>query len=306
MSGRASTTNSAGGSSLHHHLQPRVTRDSRATSPPFARECREAGPSPRGMPLTPSPSCGTSLPTTAACLTLAPRAAARGILLTSSTRPPRSMSRLASTLVREGLPLERARGHDTDRRSAREHNIRVVVKSSGHDYMGRSIAPGALSIWTRHLNGVKFHPGSFRLGGSARVIKGSSMTVGGGVSTYEAYKAADKHHQTIVGGNDGSVSFGGYITGGGHSYTAPHYGLAADNVLELEVVTPTGRILTVNEDRHPDLFWALRGVRARGSAKWCMLTSLLTHIRVAARPLASSPRSPCRRIPGSRLSTSTG
>lgn len=36
-------------------------------------------------------------------------------------------------------------------------------------------------------------------------------------------------------------------------------GLAADQVLALEVVLSDGRFITVSKESHPDLFWALRG-----------------------------------------------
>jgi FAD/FMN-containing dehydrogenase len=37
------------------------------------------------------------------------------------------------------------------------------------------------------------------------------------------------------------------------------FGLTIDSLLSAEVVTADGRILRTSEDRHPDLFWALRG-----------------------------------------------
>lgn len=37
------------------------------------------------------------------------------------------------------------------------------------------------------------------------------------------------------------------------------YGLAADQVLALEVVLANGRFVTVTAKSDPDLFWALRG-----------------------------------------------
>jgi hypothetical protein len=46
--------------------------------------------------------------------------------------------------------------------------------------------------------------------------------------------------------------------------------MAADNVLEMEVVSPGGEILTVNECQNQDLFWALRGV--------CVLSFLLFYV----------------------------
>lgn len=49
------------------------------------------------------------------------------------------------------------------------------------------------------------------------------------------------------------------MQGGGHSPLASVYGMAADQVLSLEVVLPDGRFVTVNEDSYPDLYWAIRG-----------------------------------------------
>ena len=52
---------------------------------------------------------------------------------------------------------------------------------------------------------------------------------------------------------------GGYPSAGGHSPIGPSFGLAADNVLQFEVVTADGVLHTVNQCREPDLFFALRG-----------------------------------------------
>jgi len=53
---------------------------------------------------------------------------------------------------------------------------------------------------------------------------------------------------------------GGYMTGGGHGALGPTYGMAADEVLEIDMVTPGGDIITANECQNRDLFWAMRGV----------------------------------------------
>ena len=53
---------------------------------------------------------------------------------------------------------------------------------------------------------------------------------------------------------------GGYLTGGGHSPLSHIYGLGAEQVYEVEMVTPTGEIVIANECQNSDLFWAVRGV----------------------------------------------
>lgn len=107
---------------------------------------------------------------------------------------------------------------------------------------------------------MTYNKGQYKLHGSGKVLLGNSVTVGGGSEMYNIYAAADKYNETIVGGGGKTVGIGGYITGGGHSVFAPKYGLAADNVWEMEVVTPGGYIVVANEDQHRDLFWAMRGV----------------------------------------------
>ncbi|KAM0598526.1 hypothetical protein ACHAPN_002189 [Verticillium nonalfalfae] len=94
---------------------------------------------------------------------------------------------------------------------------------------------------------------------------------GGGVQVYDAYLAAAKYNHTIVGGGGKSVGLGGYITGGGHSILSAKHGLAADQVLQAEIVTPKGDIVTANECQNQDLFWAIRG---GGGGTFGVLTSI--------------------------------
>lgn len=73
--------------------------------------------------------------------------------------------------------------------------------------------------------------------------------------------AARAKNLTITSGGAATVGLGGFLSGGGHSAMSPIWGMAADNVIELEVVTPEGNIVTANECENADLFWAIRGVR---------------------------------------------
>lgn len=138
--------------------------------------------------------------------------------------------------------------------------MRLIVKSTGHDYIGRSVGPGSLLIWMHNFQSIEFHEGEFQPEGSDVTIPGSAVTVGGATQMYDIYRATAKYGQTVVGGGAGTVGVSGYTTGGGHGLLSTRLGLAADNVLQMEVVTPQGDILTVNEAQNTDLFWAMRGV----------------------------------------------
>ncbi|KAI1818957.1 FAD-binding domain-containing protein [Xylaria intraflava] len=158
---------------------------------------------------------------------------------------------------------------------AHKHNIRIIVKSSGHDYQGRSQAPGALSIWVHHMKSFKTY-NTFRPAGCNFTIDSPAVTVGGGSQIGDIYEELDKFNQTIVGGGSKTIGIGGYITGGGHSILSPHYGMGADNALEMEIVTPMGDIVIANECQNEDLFWAMRG---GGGSTFGVMTSvtLATH-----------------------------
>ncbi|KAK8074142.1 FAD-linked oxidoreductase [Apiospora phragmitis] len=140
-------------------------------------------------------------------------------------------------------------------RFATKSNIRLVIRNTGHDYLGKSTGAHSLSIWTHNLKSIELL-GSF----SSSEYIGPAVKMGAGVESLEAYKFAASHGLVVVGGNCPTVALaGGFIQGGGHGPLASKYGLAADQVLEMEVVTPTGDYLTASATKNTDLFWALRG-----------------------------------------------
>jgi FAD/FMN-containing dehydrogenase len=86
------------------------------------------------------------------------------------------------------------------------------------------------------------------------------MKVGAGVQGYEAIYASKAQGLVTVGGECSTVGVaGGYVQGGGHSALSSNFGLAADNVLEWEVVTADGCLLTASRSENSDLYWALAG-----------------------------------------------
>ncbi|KAH7079776.1 hypothetical protein FB567DRAFT_449862 [Paraphoma chrysanthemicola] len=68
-----------------------------------------------------------------------------------------------------------------------------------------------------------------------------------------------EHEVCVVGGRDGNVGVGGFLTGGGNSFFAGLYGLGCDNVANFEVVLASGEIINANSSSHADLWIALKG-----------------------------------------------
>ena len=137
----------------------------------------------------------------------------------------------------------------------RRHNLRLVIRNSGHDYLGRSTGAGALGLWTRNIKDIEMFP-EYR----SRGYDGPAMKLGAGVSIIEAFEAADANGVVVVGGNCPTVGMaGGHTQGGGLGQLSSLFGLAVDQVLEWEVVTADGKELTASPQKNEDLFWALNG-----------------------------------------------
>lgn len=73
-------------------------------------------------------------------------------------------------------------------------------------------------------------------------------------------EVANAHGLVVLTGECPTVGLaGGFIQGGGHSALSTSFGMAADQVLEYEVVTAAGRVLTASPTTNSDLYWALSG-----------------------------------------------
>ncbi|XP_024359992.1 uncharacterized FAD-linked oxidoreductase ARB_02478 [Physcomitrium patens] len=142
---------------------------------------------------------------------------------------------------------------------AARHNLRVAVKSSGHDFLGRSTAHGSFLIWMHKFKNISIHDSFVP---SSRCGKHSTpaVTVVGGVGWGEVTDALKPTGYITVSGNARTVcATGGYIQGGGHGSLSPQFGLAVDSVLQIEVVTADGKLRTTNACKDPELFFALLG-----------------------------------------------
>ncbi|OCL04327.1 putative FAD-dependent isoamyl alcohol oxidase [Glonium stellatum] len=138
---------------------------------------------------------------------------------------------------------------------AKAKNVRLVIRNTGHDYMGKSTGKGALSLWTHNLKTADIMSNY-----TSTSYRGPSLKLGAGVIGGEAYEIASSRGYRVVGGTCASVGIaGGYTSGGGHSLLNGKYGMAADNVLEWEVVTASGQHLTATPTQNSDLYWALSG-----------------------------------------------
>ncbi|XP_062573616.1 uncharacterized protein LOC134235497 [Saccostrea cucullata] len=149
---------------------------------------------------------------------------------------------------------------------ARKHNLLVSVKTSGHDFLGRSTAHGSLMIYLGGMNATKINMASTR-------NPAGEITCESGNTWLKVYEEVDKYNRVVIGGSAHTVSMAGYTLGGGHSPMSRMFGMAVDNLLELELVTANGEIILANDHMtqtthlngsvttsdNTDTFWASKG-----------------------------------------------
>ena len=130
---------------------------------------------------------------------------------------------------------------------ARESGLEISVRGGGHNAAGRSVADGALMIDLAEMKGMYVDPET------------RTMRAQGGVIWKEFNREAAVYGLAMTGGAVSTTGIAGLTLGGGLGWLMGIHGLAADNLLSVELVTAEGAVRKVTELSDPDLLWALRG-----------------------------------------------
>ena len=159
---------------------------------------------------------------------------------------------------------------------ARQHNLRLVVKGTGHSYQGTSNAPDSLLVWMRHMNVVTVHDAFVPRGGNpdSGVPAVTAETGAVSIDLYDA--VTTRHGRYVQCGGCTDTGVAGLIQSGGFSGFSKGFGTAAASLLEAEIVTADGAVHTVNAHQDSDLFWAIKG---GGGGSWGIIVraTLRTH-----------------------------
>ena len=130
---------------------------------------------------------------------------------------------------------------------ARETGLELAVRSGGHSSAGHGVTDGGIVLDLRDMKDLQIDPERRTAWAETGLTAGE-------------YTAAADHYGLATGfGDTGSVGIGGITLGGGIGYLVRKYGLTVDNLLAAEIVIADGRVLHVDAENHPDLFWAIRG-----------------------------------------------
>ena len=131
--------------------------------------------------------------------------------------------------------------------AAREHDVRVSVKSGGHHVSGSAICDGGLVLDLGPMDWVRVDPDASR------------AWVGPGATWGDVDHETTAFGLAVPGGQDPNIGVSGLTLGGGVGWLSRKHGLTCDNLLSADVVTADGELVHASPDQHQDLFWALRG-----------------------------------------------
>jgi FAD/FMN-containing dehydrogenase len=141
---------------------------------------------------------------------------------------------------------------------ARETGLEISIRGGGHNIAGRSVTDGGLMIDLAEMKGMYVDP------------EASTIRAQGGVIWSEFNRETAVHGLAVTGGAISTTGIAGLTLGGGLGWLMGIHGLAADNLLSVELVNADGTVLNVTAESDPDLFWALRG----GGGNFGVATSL--------------------------------
>ena len=131
---------------------------------------------------------------------------------------------------------------------ARENDLQVAPQGTGHNAHPLQARLGeTILVKTERMRGVTIDP-------EARIAR-----VEAGALWMDVTGPAAEHGLAALAGSSPDVGVVGYTLGGGLSFLSRQYGLAANNVAGVELVTADGFRLRADREHNPDLFWAVRG-----------------------------------------------
>ena len=132
-------------------------------------------------------------------------------------------------------------------RFARSQGMPIAPQGTGHGAMTLEPLEGKMLLKTSPMRRVDIYPA----GRTARAEAGALWQ--------DVTLPAAEHGLAALAGSSPNVGVTGYTLGGGIGWLARRYGLAANSVTAVEIVTPEGRLARADADHESDLFWAVRG-----------------------------------------------
>lgn len=133
-------------------------------------------------------------------------------------------------------------------RYAAQNQLKIAVRSGGHNPTGPSVRDGGICLNLSGLAGIEVD--------TARQI----ASVQPGARAIQLVATLAERGLTFPTAHCASVGMGGYLLGGGLGWNHPYCGgVATFNIESADLVLADGRRIRASRQEHADLLWAVRG-----------------------------------------------
>ncbi|PRY12430.1 FAD/FMN-containing dehydrogenase [Pontibacter ummariensis] len=130
---------------------------------------------------------------------------------------------------------------------ARNHDLLLSIRGGGHNIAGSAVCDHGLMLDLSQMRSVQIDP-------EARIA-----LVEPGCTLADFDREAQAFGLATPVGINSTTGVAGLTLGGGFGWLSRLYGMTVDNLLAVDIVTAEGELVQASEDRHQDLFWAVRG-----------------------------------------------
>jgi FAD/FMN-containing dehydrogenase len=130
---------------------------------------------------------------------------------------------------------------------AREQTLPLSVHGGGHGVTGASMCDAGVVVDLRGMKGIEVDP-------EAKIARAQA-----GLNWGEFDAATQEHGLACTGGRVTTTGISGLALGSGSGWLERKFGFVCDNLVQAEVVTADGRVVTASDNENADLFWGIRG-----------------------------------------------
>ena len=140
---------------------------------------------------------------------------------------------------------------------ARETDIPLAVKSGGHNIAGNAVCDDGLVIDLAPMDSVRIDP------------EAKTAVVEPGATLHDFDHEAQMFGLATPVGYNSTTGIAGLTLGGGFGWLSRAYGLTADNLRSVDLVTADAELVHASESENEELFWGIRG----GSGNFGVVTA---------------------------------
>jgi FAD/FMN-containing dehydrogenase len=156
---------------------------------------------------------------------------------------------------------------------ARDNNLLLSVRGSGHNVAGNAVSDGGLMIDLSLMKDIRVDPESGAASAQPGVVFG------------EMDQATQPYGLAAPGGIVSETGIAGLTLGGGFGWLTRKYGFTSDNLISAEIVTADGELLTASATENSDLFWGIRG----GGGNFGIVTSFEYQLQPVGPEVLAGP-----------------